>query len=56
MGWGFPGGAVIKNPPANAGDTRDKGLTPGARRSPRVAKTITVLQNNYPPIKTNKII
>ena len=19
--WGFPGGAVVKNPPANAGDT-----------------------------------
>ena len=22
---GFPGGAVVKNPPANAGDTRDLG-------------------------------
>ena len=21
--WGFPGGAVVKNPPANAGDARD---------------------------------
>ena len=20
-GWGFPGGSVVKNPPANAGDT-----------------------------------
>ena len=25
-GKGFPGGAVVKNPPANAGDTRDMGL------------------------------
>ena len=24
---GFPGGAVIKSPPANAGDTRDLGFT-----------------------------
>ena len=23
MHWGFPGGAVVKNPPANAGETRD---------------------------------
>ena len=28
--WDFPGGAVVKNPPANAGDT---GLSPGAGRS-----------------------
>ena len=28
--WGFPGGAVVKNPPANAGDT---GLSPGPGRS-----------------------
>ena len=27
---GFPGGAVIKNPPANAGDT---GFSPGPGRS-----------------------
>ena len=32
---GFPGGTVIKNPPANAGD-RDSGLSPGLRRSPGV--------------------
>ena len=30
--WGFPGGSVIKNPPANAGDT---GLIPGLGRFPR---------------------
>ena len=27
---------MIKNPPANAGNTRDLGLTPGSGRSPRV--------------------
>ena len=26
---GFPGGSVIKNPPANAGDPGDTGLIPG---------------------------
>ena len=29
---GFPGGSVVKNPPANAGDV---GLIPGWGRSPR---------------------
>ena len=28
--WGFPGGAVVGNPPANAGDT---GSSPGLGRS-----------------------
>ena len=27
---------VVKNPPANAGDTRDSGLIPGLGRSPGV--------------------
>ena len=31
---GFPGGTVVKNPPANARDERDTGLIPGSRRSP----------------------
>ena len=31
---GFPGGAVVKNPLANAGDARDTGLIPGLGRSP----------------------
>ena len=26
---GFPGGSVVKNPPANAGDPGDVGLIPG---------------------------
>ena len=32
--WGFPGGSVVKNPPAHAGDTGDVGLIPGLGRSP----------------------
>ena len=34
--WGFPGGAVVKNPPANAEETRDVSSIPGWGRSPRV--------------------
>ena len=34
--WGFPHGFVVKNLPANAGDTRDLGLIPGSGRSPGV--------------------
>ena len=33
---GFPGGLVVKNPPVNAGDTRDASLIPGSGRSPGV--------------------
>ena len=32
----FPGGASVKNPPANAGDSRDAGSIPGSGRSPGV--------------------
>ena len=31
---GFPGGSVVKNSPANAGDTGDVGFIPGPGRSP----------------------
>ena len=31
--YGFPGGAVEKNSPANAGDARDVGLIRGLERS-----------------------
>ena len=31
---GFPGGSVVKNPPANAGDSEDGGSIPGLGRSP----------------------
>ena len=33
MMLGFPGGSVVKNPPANSGDS---GLILGSRRSPGV--------------------
>ena len=31
---GLPGGSVVKNPPAHAGDTGDTGSIPGSGRSP----------------------
>ena len=31
---GFPGGSVVQNVPANAGNTRDTGSIPGLGRSP----------------------
>ena len=34
MTRGFPGGTVVKNPPANARDTRGVGLISGSGRSP----------------------
>ena len=33
---GFPRGAVVKNLPANAGDSGDMGSIPGSGRYPRV--------------------
>ena len=32
VGQGFSGGSVVKNPPANAGDTGDVGSMPGLGR------------------------
>ena len=32
---GLPGGSAVKNPPVNAGDTREVGLIPGSGRSSR---------------------
>ena len=34
---GFPGGTVVKNPPAKAGDARDMDSIPGSGRSPEEA-------------------
>ena len=31
---GFPGGSVVKNPPASTGDARDVDSIPGLGRSP----------------------
>ena len=33
---GFPHGTVVKNMPANAGDTRDTGSIPGSGRPPGI--------------------
>ena len=41
--WGFPGGAVVKIPPANAGDTRDASSIPGSGRSPGEGNGIPLL-------------
>ena len=38
---GFPGGPVVKNPPAKVGDVRDVGSSPRSGRSPGVG-------NGYP--------
>ena len=35
--WGFPGGAVVKNPPANAGD---HGFEPWSRKIPHAAEQL----------------
>ena len=35
--WGFPGGTLVKNLSANAGNSGDVGSIPGSGRSPRVA-------------------
>ena len=43
---GFPGGAVVKNLLANAGDARDAGSIPGLRRSPGEGNG-NVLQYSY---------
>ena len=34
--WGIPGGAVVKNPPANAGDARNTCSIPESGRPPGV--------------------
>ena len=34
--WGFPSGAVVKNPFATGGDAREAGSIPGFRRAPGV--------------------
>ena len=35
---GFPGGLVVKNPPAHTQDSRDVGLIPELGRSPKVGE------------------
>ena len=42
---GFPGGSVVKNPPANAGDA---GLIPGFGRSPELVIHSSILAWEIP--------
>ena len=42
---GFPGGVVVKNLPANAGDARDTGSIPGSGRSPGIRNGDPCLEN-----------
>ena len=42
---GFPGGSVVNNSPANAGDTGDVGLIPGLGRSPGGGNGNTLLHS-----------
>ena len=39
--WSFPGGSVVKNLPANAGDARDLDSIPGLERSLEVGNWAT---------------
>ena len=52
---GFPGSAVVKNLPANAGDrdTRDVGLIPGSRKSSGVENG-NLLQYSCPETSMGK--
>ena len=43
--WGFPGGPVVKNPPANAGDT---GSSPGPR-IPHAAEQLSLCATTTEP-------
>ena len=37
---GFPGGTVVKNPPASAGNSGNAGLIPRSGRYPRVGNSM----------------
>ena len=44
---GFPGGAVVKNPPVSAGDT---GLSPGLERCPHAAEQLSPCATTTEPV------
>ena len=48
--WGFPGGSVVQNSPANAGDLRDTGSILGSGRCPGGGMAIhsSILAWSYP--------
>ena len=45
--WGFPGGSVVKNPPANAGDM---GLSPGGGRFPHAMEQLSPCATTTEPV------
>ena len=51
MYMGFPGGLVVKNPPANAGDVKDAGSIPGSGRSPEGRNSRSPERGNSNPLQ-----
>ena len=45
--WDFPGGAVVKNPPANAGDT---GSSPGPGSISHAAEQLSLCATTTEPV------
>ena len=50
MSWGFPGGAVVKNPPANAGEN---GFEPWSGKIPHAAEQLSPLATTTEPTHHN---
>ena len=46
--WDFPGGTVVKNPPANEGDT---GLNPGLGRSQHPMEQLSLCATTTEPAR-----
>ena len=46
VAWGLPGGTLVKNMPANVGDTGDSDLIPGLGRCSGVGN-VNLLQYSY---------
>ena len=46
ISWGFPGGSVVKNPPASAGDMLD----PWSGRIPRAAEYLSLCATTTEPV------
>ena len=47
LGRGFPGGSVVKNPPANAGDM---GWIPGSREIPQATEQLSPCTTTTEPV------
>ena len=45
--WGFPGGAVAKNPPVNARDARDMGSSLESGRSPEEGNGSSLMPEKF---------